>query len=66
MHIMVRDKRTTTVTWIPLEQAARLMGIAPDEIEAALFEFGECESHELIAIEPESDWEIELYSVDED
>ena len=62
MHIMVRDKRSTTATWIPLEQAARLMGIAAEEIEAALFEFGSCESDSLVAIEPSDDWEIEPYS----
>ncbi len=33
MHIMVRDKRTGTGEWLPLEKAAELMGPAADEIE---------------------------------
>lgn len=53
MHIMVRDKRNGAEDWIPLEQAAELMGMAADEIDAALEEFGECESGEYIALQPE-------------
>lgn len=53
MHIMVKDKQTGAVEWIPLEQAAAPMGLAADEIEWALEEFGECESEDHIAIEPE-------------
>lgn len=53
MHIMVRDKRNGTEEWLPLEQAAELMSLAADEIEWALEEFGECESEDHIAIEPD-------------
>ncbi|HWT61382.1 MAG TPA: hypothetical protein VN150_02245 [Ochrobactrum sp.] len=53
MHIMVRDKRNGVVEWIPLEQVAELMGIAVDEIDAALEEFGECEGGNYIALQPE-------------
>lgn len=53
MHIMVRDKRTGAEEWVPLEEAAELMGLAADEIEWALEEFGECESEDHIAIEPD-------------
>lgn len=53
MHILVRDKRTGTEETIKLEQAAALMGLASDEIEWALEEFGECESEDHVAIEPE-------------
>ena len=54
MHIMVRDKRTGAEDWIRLEQAAELMGLAADEIEWALEEFGEVESEDHIAIN--QDW----------
>lgn len=53
MHIMIRDKRTGAEEWLPLEQAAELMGLNPEDIEWALEEFGECESEHHIAIEPE-------------
>ncbi|MFT4167180.1 MAG: hypothetical protein QM650_18230 [Microlunatus sp.] len=53
MHIMVRDKRSGAEEWIPLEQVAELMGMAADEIDAALEEFGECESGDYIALQPE-------------
>ncbi|WP_287114029.1 hypothetical protein [Mesorhizobium sp.] len=53
MHIMVRDKRTGSEEWLSLEQAAELMQLDPAEIEWALEEFGECESVDHIAIEPE-------------
>ncbi|WP_165900035.1 hypothetical protein [Borborobacter arsenicus] len=53
MHILVRDKRTGAEDWIPLETAADLMGVAADEIEWALEEFGECESANHIALDPE-------------
>ncbi|MDX8518733.1 hypothetical protein [Mesorhizobium dulcispinae] len=53
MHIMVRDKRTGSEEWLPLEQAAVLMKLDPAEIEWALEEFGECESVDYIAVEPE-------------
>lgn len=53
MYIMVRDKRTGAEEWITLDQAAELMGIAADEIEWALEEFGECESEDHIAIDPD-------------
>ncbi len=53
MHVMVRDKRTGIEEWLPLKQVAELMGLAADEIEWALEEFGECESEHHIAIEPE-------------
>ncbi|WP_183097037.1 hypothetical protein [Mesorhizobium sp. YM1C-6-2] len=53
MHILVRDKRTGVEEWIPLEKAAELMGLAADEIEWALEEYGECESVDHIATQPE-------------
>nr|WP_295463080.1 hypothetical protein [Mesorhizobium sp.] len=53
MHIMVRDKRTGVEEWLPLEKAAELMNLNPEEIEWALEEFGECESEDYIAIEPD-------------
>ena len=53
MHIMVRDKRNSVEEWIPLEQAAELMGIAADEIDGALEEFGECEGRDYMALQPE-------------
>lgn len=53
MHIMVRDKRTGAEEWLPLEQAAELMNLAPEDIEWALEEYGECESEDHIAIEPD-------------
>ncbi len=53
MHILVRDKRTGAEDWIKLEQAAALMMIAADEIEWALEEYGECESEDYIALEPD-------------
>jgi hypothetical protein len=54
MHIMVRDKRTGAEEWITLEQAAELLGLPADEIEAALEEFGECECRNWIALD--QDW----------
>lgn len=51
MHIMIRDKRSGSEEWLPLQRAAELMGLAADEIEWALEEFGECESEDHIAIE---------------
>ncbi len=53
MHILVRDKRTGVEEWIPLEQAAKLMGLPADEIEWALEEHGECETTDHIALQPE-------------
>jgi hypothetical protein len=53
MHILVRDKTTGAEDWIPLEAAADLMGIAADEIEWALEEFGECEAANHVALDPE-------------
>jgi hypothetical protein len=53
MHVLVKDKRSGVEEWIPLEQAAELMGLAADEIEWALEEYGECESVDHIAIQPE-------------
>lgn len=53
MHILVRDKQTNAEDWITLEQAAALMGLAADEIEWALEEYGECESTGHIATQPE-------------
>jgi len=50
---MIRDKRSGIEEWIPLDRAERLMGLSADEIEAALCEFGECESEHFIALEPE-------------
>ena len=38
---------------ITLEQAAELMGLAAEEIEWALEEFGECESEDHIATQPD-------------
>ena len=52
-HVMVRDKRSGIEAWVPLDQAERLIGLPADEIEAALCEFGECESEFFIALEPE-------------
>ncbi|MBZ9675253.1 hypothetical protein [Mesorhizobium sp. ES1-1] len=53
MHILIRDKQTGSEEWIPLESAALIMGLDAAEIEWALEEFGECESVDHIAIEPE-------------
>ena len=53
MHILVRDKRTGAEDWLPIELAARLMGVVAEDIEAALEEFGEIESGDYIALEPE-------------
>lgn len=53
MHILVRDKRTGSEEWMPLESAAEVMELDPAEIEWALEEFGECESVDHIALEPE-------------
>lgn len=53
MHIMVRHKRTGAEEWIPLEKAAELMGLAADEIEWALEEFGEIEVGDYIALDQE-------------
>jgi hypothetical protein len=53
MHVMIKDKRTGTEEWLPLEQAAELMELDATEIEWALEEFGECESVDHIAIEPD-------------
>ena len=53
MHILVRDKQGGKEEWIPLETAERLLGIAADEIEWALQEFGECETEHYIALDPE-------------
>ena len=53
MHILVRDKRTGLEEWVTLQKAAELMGLAADEIEWALEEFGECESEDYIATQPD-------------
>ena len=53
MHILVRDKRTGKEEWVTLEKAAALMGLDAHEIEWALEEFGECESEDHIATEPD-------------
>ena len=60
MHIMIKDKRTGTEEWVQLDKAAELMGLAPEEIEWALEEFGECESEDHIATEPLHDHRAEL------
>lgn len=54
MHILLKCKRNGAEEWIKLEQAAELMGIANDEIEWVLEEFGECESADYIALD--QDW----------
>jgi len=54
MHILVKGKRDGGEEWIRLGLAAELMGLAADEIEWALEEFGECESVDHIALDP--DW----------
>lgn len=54
MHIMVRDKRTGTEEWLPLDRAAELMELDAAEIEWALEEFGECESVDHTALD--QDW----------
>lgn len=53
MHILVKDKRTGVEEWIPLQAAAALMDLNAEEVEWALEEFGECESVDHIAIQPE-------------
>lgn len=53
MHILVKDKRSGGEEWMPLEAAAKIMNLDAAEIEWALEEFGECESVDHIAIEPE-------------
>lgn len=53
MHVMIRENDTGAEEWLPLEQAARLMGLAPDDIEWALEEFGEVEAGGYTAIEPD-------------
>lgn len=54
MHVMVRDKRTGSEEWLPLERAAELMKLDAAEIEWALEEFGEYESVDHIALD--QDW----------
>ncbi len=54
MHIMVRDKHTGVEKWLPLEQAAELLGLPADELEAALEEHGEVERRNWIALD--QDW----------
>lgn len=53
MHILVRYKGSGAEACIPLEQAARLMGLPADEIEAILEACGECEAGQYIALEPD-------------
>ena len=53
MHILVKDKRTGVEQTIKLKEAAELMGLAAEEIEWALEEFGECESEDHIATQPD-------------
>lgn len=53
MHILVRDKRTGEEGWIRLEEAAELMCLEADEIDAALEVFGECEVEDFIALDPQ-------------
>jgi hypothetical protein len=53
VHILVRDKRTGLEEWIPLEKAAELMKLNAEDIEWALEEYGECESVDHIATQPE-------------
>lgn len=53
MHILIRYKGSGAEACIPLEQAARLMGLPADEIEAMLEACGECEVADYIALEPE-------------
>ena len=50
MQILLRDKRTGTEEWVPLEQATKIMDLEPGEIEWMLGEFGECETDGYIAI----------------
>jgi len=50
MQVLLRYKRTGTEEWVPLERAAELMNLEPDEIEWMLAEFGECETDHHIAI----------------
>lgn len=54
MHIMVRNKRMGVEEWLPLEQAAALMGLNVEELEWALEEYGECEAEDYIALD--QDW----------
>lgn len=54
MHILLKCKRTGTEEWLPLERVAELMGIAADELEAALEEHGELERRNWIAVD--QDW----------
>ena len=51
MMVLLRDKRTGTEQWVPLDDAAEAMNLDPNEIEWALDEFGECESDNHIAID---------------
>ncbi|MEW9836583.1 hypothetical protein [Mesorhizobium marinum] len=53
MHILVKDKRTGIEEWLPLERAAELMNLNAEDIEWALEEYGECESADHIATQPE-------------
>ncbi len=53
MHILIKDKRDGNEEWMELQDAAEVMGLAAEEIEWALEEFGECESVDHIAVEPE-------------
>jgi hypothetical protein len=50
---MHRDKRTGVEEWMPLHKAGEVMNLDPEEIEWALEEFGECESEDHIATQPE-------------
>lgn len=53
MHILIKDKRTGGEEWMPLERAAEIMQLDSAEIEWALEEFGECESVDHIALDPD-------------
>lgn len=53
MHILVKDKRTGTEEWITLDKAAEVMELNAEEIEWALEEYGECESVDHIATQPD-------------
>lgn len=54
MYVLVRDKSTGEEDWILLEEAAKLIGLPADELEAALEEHGEVERRNWIALE--QDW----------
>lgn len=53
MKILITDKRSGSEEWLTMARAAELMDLNAEEIEWALEEFGECESTDHIATQPD-------------